>query len=119
MAQRLVRRICESCREPFEPSADEMAFYEEWGGKPKSEFTHGVGCNFCSHTGYVDRVGVYELLKVTPAIKQLIVEHAPRDVIWQQAIDEGMSTLRDEALRLVEDDVTTVSDVLRSVYIST
>ena len=118
MAQRLVRRICEACREPFEPPADELAFYEEWGGKPKSEFTHGVGCNFCAHTGYVDRVGVYELLKVTPAIKQLIVEHAPRDVIWQQSIDDGMSTLRDEALRLIEEDVTTVSDILRSVYIS-
>jgi type IV pilus assembly protein PilB len=119
VAQRLVRRICEACREPVEPPSDELAFYEEWGGKPKNEFTHGAGCNFCSHTGYVDRVGVYELLKVTPGIKQLIVEHAPRDVIWQQAIDEGMSTLRDEALRLVEEDVTTISDVLRSVYIST
>jgi type IV pilus assembly protein PilB len=118
MAQRLVRRICEACREPYKPSSDELAFYEEWGGKPKSDFTHGAGCNFCAQTGYVDRVGVYELLKVTPAIKQLIVEHAPRDVIWQQAIDEGMSTLRDEALRLVEEDVTTTSDVLRSVYIS-
>src|SRR5713101_803166 len=105
MAQRLVRRICESCREPFEPSTDELAFYEEWGGKPKTDFTHGVGCNFCAGTGYVDRVGVYELLKVTPAIKQLIVDHAPRDVIWQCAIDEGMTTLRDEALRVIEENV--------------
>jgi type IV pilus assembly protein PilB len=118
VAQRLVRRICDSCREPFEPSSDELAFYEEWGGKPKTRFTHGVGCNFCAGTGYVDRVGVYELLKVTPAIKQLIVDHAPRDVIWQCALDEGMTTLRDEALRLIEEDVTTISDVLRSVYIS-
>jgi type IV pilus assembly protein PilB len=118
MAQRLVRRICEACREPYEPMSDEIAFYEEWGGKPKTDFTHGAGCNFCAHTGYVDRIGVYELLKVTPTIKQLIVEHAPRDVIWQQAIDEGMTTLRDEALRLIEEDLTTISDVLRSVYIS-
>jgi type IV pilus assembly protein PilB len=118
MAQRLVRRICEACREPYEPMSDELAFYEEWGGKPKDDFTHGAGCNFCAHTGYVDRIGVYELLRVTPAIKQLIVEHAPRDVIWQQAIDDGMTTLRDEALRLIEEDLTTISDVLRSVYIS-
>jgi type IV pilus assembly protein PilB len=118
VAQRLVRRICESCREPFEPTADELAMYEEWGGKPKNDFTHGVGCNFCAGTGYVDRVGVYELLKITPAIKQLIVDHAPRDVIHQCAIDEGMTTLREEALRVIEEDVTTISDVLRSVYIS-
>jgi type IV pilus assembly protein PilB len=118
VAQRLVRRICEACREPYEPTTDEMAFYEEWGGKPKTDFTHGAGCNFCAHTGYVDRVGVYELLKVSPGIKQLIVEHAPRDVIYECAIDEGMATLRDEALRAVEEGVTTISDVLRSVYIS-
>jgi type IV pilus assembly protein PilB len=118
VAQRLVRRICEACREPYQPTEDELAFYEEWGGKPKTDFTHGAGCNFCAHTGYVDRVGVYELLKVTPTIKQLIVDHAPRDIVWQAAIDEGMSTLRDEALRVVEEDVTTISDVLRSVYIS-
>jgi type IV pilus assembly protein PilB len=118
MAQRLVRRICESCREPYEPSAEELAFYHEWGGKPKSDFTHGAGCNFCAHTGYVDRVGVYELLSVTPEIKQLIVDHASRDLIFESAVSGGMTTLREEALRAIQEDVTTISDVLRSVYIS-
>src|SRR5262249_21850221 len=66
VAQRLVRRICEACKAEYQPTADELAFYEEWGGKPKTDFAHGAGCNFCAHTGYVDRVGVYELLRVSP-----------------------------------------------------
>src|SRR3954452_23743853 len=64
VGQRLLRRICTSCREEYTPNEDEMAFYQELtdgqGGKRK--FMHGVGCNFCSDTGYRDRIGIYELL---------------------------------------------------------
>jgi type IV pilus assembly protein PilB len=118
VAQRLVRRICNACREEYEPSPDELAFYEQWGGKPKDVFTHGVGCNFCSQTGYVERVGVYELLRVSPAMKQLIVDRATHDELRELAISEGMRTLRDEALRVIEEDNTTIGEVLRSVYIA-
>jgi type IV pilus assembly protein PilB len=118
VAQRLVRRICSSCREPYVPSVDERAIYDEWGGKPKDDFTLGAGCNFCAQTGFVDRVGVYELMKVTPAMKQLIVKQGSHDDLRDLAVAEGMRTLRDEALRLIEDDVTTISEILRSVYVS-
>ena len=118
VAQRLVRRICNGCREPYEPTADERAFYEEWGGRHKEEFTHGVGCNFCARTGYVDRVGVYELLRVTEPMKQLIVSHASHNELRELAIREGMRTLRDEALGVIDQDVTTIGEVLRSVYIA-
>jgi type IV pilus assembly protein PilB len=118
IAQRLVRRICSSCREPYEPNDDELAFYEEWGGKPKTDFTRGVGCNFCAHTGFVERVGVYELMKITPDIKHLIVKRSTHDELRELAIAEGMRTLRDEALRVIEEDVTTIGEVLRSVYIA-
>src|SRR4029079_4662373 len=69
VAQRLVRRMCTACREPYDPTADELAFYETWGGKPKETFLHGTGCNFCTHTGYVERVGVYELLHVSGEVR--------------------------------------------------
>jgi type IV pilus assembly protein PilB len=117
VAQRLVRRICDACRQPHLPSDDELAIYEEWGGKPKTGFTQGTGCNFCANTGFADRVGVYELMRVSPAIKQLIVRQGSHDELRDLAISEGMRTLRDEALRLVEEDVTTIGEVLRSVYI--
>jgi type IV pilus assembly protein PilB len=118
VAQRLVRRICDVCREPFVPSVDELAIYEEWGGRPKDDFTHGTGCNICAQTGFVDRVGVYELMRVTPAMKRLIVKQGSHDELSDLAASEGMRTLQDEALRVVEEDVTTIGEVLRSVYVA-
>jgi type IV pilus assembly protein PilB len=117
VAQRLVRRICEACKEPYDPPSDELEIYEQWGGKPKSEFFHGGGCNFCSHTGYVERVGVYELLRASEEIKALIVKQASLEELRAVALDQGMRTLRDEALRVVEEDTTTMTEVLRSIYV--
>ena len=118
VAQRLVRRICTSCKEPYEPTPDELAAYQEWGGPPKAVFFHGAGCRFCAHTGYSDRVGVYELLHVSPRLRQLIVEHAGHDELREVAIAEGMRSLRDEAVRVINDDVTTIAEVIRSIYIA-
>ncbi|MBV9661495.1 MAG: Flp pilus assembly complex ATPase component TadA, partial [Acidimicrobiales bacterium] len=58
VSQRLVRRICRSCMAPYEPTAEELAFYKEGGGEEKEVFYSGTGCNFCSGTGYQDRIGV-------------------------------------------------------------
>jgi type IV pilus assembly protein PilB len=118
LAQRLVRRICNSCREEYELSPEDRAVYEAWGGKPKDVFTHGVGCNFCSHTGYAGRIGVFELLQVSADMKELIVNRASHDELRELAIAGGMRTLRDEAVRAIEEDVTTVPEVIRSVYIA-
>jgi type IV pilus assembly protein PilB len=118
VAQRLVRRICTTCREEYEPEPEELEVYAQWGGKPKDVFTHGVGCNFCSHTGYVERTGVYELLRVSGEMKQLIVNRSSHDEMRDLAIGEGMRTLRDEAVRLIEEDLTTIPEVMRSVYIA-
>jgi type IV pilus assembly protein PilB len=117
VAQRLVRRICVACREPYEPSADELALYEQWGGKPKAVFTRGTGCNFCAQTGYAGRIGVYELLRATEQIKELIVRRAPLEELRAMAVGQGMRTLREEALRIIEEDTTTIAEVLRSIYL--
>lgn len=118
VGQRLVRRICSECRETYKPDADEMSFYKEAGGKPKQTFYRGKGCNFCAQTGYQERIGVYELLRVTDAMKLLVVKEPTHEQIRKQAIKDGMRTLRDEAMRLVSQDVTTISEVLRSIYIA-
>ena len=84
---------------------------------PRREFFHGAGCNFCSDTGYHDRVGVYEVLRITDEMRALIVERAdPRGDARARRSSEGMRTLREEALRLVAEDVTTIPEILRSVY---
>jgi type IV pilus assembly protein PilB len=116
VGQRLVRRICPSCQTAYTPTDDELAFYEESGGPPKTEFTHGTGCNFCGGTGYQDRIGVYELLQMTPEIKRLIVGWATQDELHRMAQKQGMRTLRQEAINLVNLDVTTISEVVRSIY---
>jgi type IV pilus assembly protein PilB len=117
VGQRLLRRICTECIEPYEPSAEDLAFYERMGGKPKETFMHGAGCQFCSGTGYLSRTGVYEVLKVTDEMRDLIVHNASVDEIRHRAIDQGMVPLRDQAIRLVAEDVTTIAEVVRTIYI--
>jgi len=116
VGQRLVRRICPSCKTKYTPTREEMNFYEESGGAQKTEFVQGAGCNFCGHTGYQDRIGVYELLQMTPEIKRLIVGWATQDELRRLAQKQGMRSLREEAIDLVSQDVTTVAEVIRSIY---
>ena len=116
VGQRLVRRICPSCKTRYTPTSEELAFYEESGGEPKSDFYRGAGCNFCGNTGYLDRIGVYELLQMTPEIKRLIVGWATQDELRRLAQKQGMRTLREEAINLVAQDTTTISEVVRSIY---
>jgi len=116
VAQRLVRRICSACKEPYDPSPEELVFFESAGLGDKEVFFHGAGCNFCAQTGYSGRTGVYELLPVTEEIRELVVKQAPHDELRAVAMEQGLSTLRDEGLRLVNDDVTTVAEILRTVF---
>ncbi|MDE3108168.1 MAG: type II/IV secretion system protein [Acidobacteriota bacterium] len=116
VGQRLLRRICPSCKTTYTPTDEEMAFYEETGAPAKDVFYHGAGCNFCSGTGYKERIGVYELLVMTPEIKRLVVGWATQEEIRALAVKQGMRTMRQEAINLVHDDVTTIAEVIRSVY---
>ena len=118
VAQRLVRRICHECRAPYEPTADEIAFYDAARRRAeKHVFYRGEGCNFCSGTGYYERVGVYEVLRITDAHARSSSSRTPVHAQMRElAIEEGMRPLRDEALRLVAEDITTIPEILRSVY---
>jgi type IV pilus assembly protein PilB len=116
VGQRLVRRICPSCKAPHKPNEEELAFYEQNGGPPKDIFFQGEGCNFCSGTGYRERIGVFELLRITPELKRLIVGWATQDELRRLAQQQGMRTLQEEAVGLVARDVTTISEVVRSIY---
>lgn len=116
VGQRLVRRICPSCKTIYVPTEAEMTFYREGGGPEKEVFYCGAGCNFCGDTGYRDRIGVYELLVMTPEIEQLVVEQATQQDLRDQAVKQGMRTLRHEATNLVAQDITTAAEVIRSVH---
>jgi type IV pilus assembly protein PilB len=116
IGQRLVRRTCTSCKVPYTPTADELSFYKDAGGKDKRQFSKGEGCNFCAETGYQDRIGVFEVLRITPEIRRLVVGWATQEELERVAVAQGMRTLQQEAIRLVEDDVTTIDEVVRSIY---
>jgi type IV pilus assembly protein PilB len=116
VGQRLLRRICSHCTEEYALTSDERSFYERIARQPKETFVHGAGCNLCSNTGFLGRTGVYELLSVTDEIRELVVQHAPHEKLRGVAVDQGMRTLLDEAVALVEKDVTTIGEVIRRVY---
>jgi type IV pilus assembly protein PilB len=116
VGQRLVRRTCTECKEPYTPSEEELAFYTRGGGPEKTVFYHGVGCNFCGHTGFKDRIGVYELLAMTPELKRLIVGFATEDELRDLARKQGMRSIQDEAISLIAADKTTSAEVVRSIY---
>jgi type IV pilus assembly protein PilB len=118
LSQRLVRRVCEQCRQPYLPTTDELTFFHESGGvEPAAGFFSGTGCTFCAETGYQDRVGVYELLRMTPAMKRLVAKQPSYDDVRELAAAQGTRTLREEAMRLVTQGVTTIAEVVRSIYL--
>ncbi len=116
LSQRLVRRTCRACAAPYQPTESELAFYADAGGPPKDVFRRGEGCTFCAGTGYQDRIGVYELLPVTPEIRRLVVGWASEEELRDAAISRGMRPLRSEGVSLVARDLTTVSEVMRSIH---
>jgi type IV pilus assembly protein PilB len=118
VGQRLVRKICPHCITQYEPTKEELQFYTRGGGDPdKQRFVHGAGCSFCGNTGYYDRVGIYEVLSVTDELKELIVGGASQAELKKLAIEQGMRTLREQAVQLVTDELTTIAEVLRTVYV--
>ena len=116
VGQRLLRRICPSCKTIYTPTPEELDFYHDAGGTNKTVFYAGSGCNFCSHTGYKDRIGVYELLIMTPELRRLVVGWATQEELRSMAVRQGMRTMRQEAIGLVDQDVTTIEEVIRSMY---
>ena len=114
VAQRLVRRICPKCIEPYEPTEDELVLLglspHEVGDK---KFYKGHGCDECGDTGYKGRKGIYETLKMNDTLREMINQRAPGVVLRQKAIELGMRTLREEGLDGVFNGETTVEEVLK------
>jgi len=115
IAQRLVRRICNQCKEEYVPTSDEAMILEGLKINTNKLFK-GKGCHTCNNTGYKGRVGVYEILPITPAIKELINNNASSDEIRDVAISEGMLTLRSSCARLVIDGTTTLNELIKIAY---
>ena len=117
VSQRLLRKTCDNCKEPYTPGAEELAvFRQHSGGSDKTVFYQGKGCSYCSGTGYRDRIGVYELLRITPEIRRLIVGWATTEELRRLAVAQGMRTMLREAMQMVDDDITTIPEVVRTLF---
>ena len=114
LGQRLLRSICPNCRAPYQPNESVLAQLElskrDMGDR---KFFYGKGCDACNHTGYKGRKGIYELMKITDPLRELINERAPTVVLKQKAIELGMVTLRQDGLRSIFAGDTTIEEVLK------
>jgi type IV pilus assembly protein PilB len=114
LGQRLLRSICSHCRSTYQPNDALLAPLEisrrDIGAK---NFYYGKGCGACNQTGYKGRKGIYELLRITDPLRELINERAPTVVLKQKAIELGMITLRQDGLRSIFAGDTTIEEVLK------
>jgi len=115
MAQRLIRTVCKDCKERYAPSADMLKMFDLEKRK-KITFAKGKGCSYCIGTGYHGRMAVYELMKVSDNIRDLIGRRAPTSEIKEAAVKEGMSTLKQSAIDKVAEGLTTPEEVRRAVF---
>lgn len=115
MAQRLVRVVCQKCKQPYHPSD---AALRASGITPEMEatatFFKGRGCNACNGTGYRGRIGIFELMLMSPKIRELTFNEAPTVQIRRAAVSEGMKTLYMDGLQKVCRGITTLEEVVRT-----
>jgi general secretion pathway protein E/type IV pilus assembly protein PilB len=113
MAQRLIRKVCQKCKQPYTPTDYEMATLKLNPEEMKNAtMIHGTGCNECSRTGYRGRMGIYEIFRVDEEIRRLIYEKVPSNVIRARARELGMRTLREDGVRKIMAGITTPEEVI-------
>jgi type IV pilus assembly protein PilB len=114
LAQRLVRRICTQCKTSYDPAPELLA---QLGVKRESvgdrQFFYGKGCPACTQSGYRGRLGIYEWLRMSEAVRDLVVQRAPTLMIRQKALEQGMRTLRDDGLRSIFDGHTSIEEIIK------
>jgi type II secretory ATPase GspE/PulE/Tfp pilus assembly ATPase PilB-like protein len=124
LAQRLTRRLCANCRKEHVLSRDEFDqmrsdYGDEWFGRAGVEYSESikifkpVGCENCSSTGYRGRMGIHELMEGTPEIKLMIKKQANTEEIFNMALQQGMTTLKQDGIQKVFQGLTDISEVRR------
>ncbi|OGS45658.1 MAG: type II secretion system protein GspE [Elusimicrobia bacterium RIFOXYD2_FULL_34_15] len=120
VAQRLVRVICQHCKESYEVTREVVISTgiseKEIGNTSKIKLYRGKGCNECSNTGYRGRLACYEVMEISDKIRELILDRASTHIVKQSAVENGMVTLRQAALRKVLAGTTTVEEMMRITF---
>ena len=118
LAQRLVRLLCPTCKRPYQPTDEELFASglrpEEFRDRP---YFRNVGCDACNHTGYRGRTAIHELLDMSDSIREMIIERRPGSEIRRQAEKEGLSSLRESAIKKVFSGATTLYEINRVTFV--
>jgi type IV pilus assembly protein PilB len=114
IAQRLVRKICKNCKEPYEPTEEQLL---ELNLKPDDVrgkmFYYGRGCDRCNNTGYKGRIGIFEIMIFNDELRELIMNHASTNVLRNAARKGGMRMLREKGLNAIYNGLTTIEEVVK------
>jgi type IV pilus assembly protein PilB len=117
LAQRLARRLCDNCKEPYQPGESEL-LEAGWPTDEVNEWPtlhRAVGCGACGRTGYRGRFAIHEVLLMTEEIERLIIERRSTEDIKKTAVMQGMATLREDGLRKVGQGITSLEEIFRVV----
>jgi type IV pilus assembly protein PilB len=117
VAQRLARKLCEKCKEPYTPDHTELleAGFLESQLDEIHELYRPVGCQYCSNTGYRGRTGLYEVMPMSEEIERLTVDRASSDAVRAVAIEQGMMELRADGLLKTAKGLTSIEEIARVV----
>ena len=117
IAQRLVRRVCDECKEELAPDSENVRRLKAIGLTPDQlqdgTLWIGSGCPTCYNTGYTDRIGIYEILPIDDVVKEQIVDRKSSTVIKRTSLERGCRTLRMDGAQKVLHGLTTPEEVLR------
>jgi type II secretory ATPase GspE/PulE/Tfp pilus assembly ATPase PilB-like protein len=116
IAQRMIRRICTHCRAPYQPSEEEMLAINSDGEQPAAIYYHGTGCNLCANTGYRGRTGIFEFMVMSEPIRKMLRDRAVASELKAQAVAEGMITMKQDGIRKAKEGITSITEVVRSVF---
>lgn len=114
VAQRLIRKICTKCREPYQPSQDEIELFKSVVGRPLKQLMKGRGCQACQNLTFKGRTGLFEVFPMNARVRGIIRSKANEDVLRDRLIEEGFVTLLRDGLEKCEQGITTVDEVLRN-----
>lgn len=116
LSQRLLRKVCEHCRQPYAPTKSETDFYTKEKGSPPLALAHGTKCDFCRETRYSGRVGTYELLEMNDAVREILLTN-PSEVEFSARLkDQDFKSMQQAGLELVDSGVTSIREYIRTVY---
>lgn len=123
VAQRLVRKICRNCTESYAISPETTRLItaqlaltgDAHIKKIPTNLYRGKGCKICGNSGFQGQIGIYEVLKITEGIRDLVLKQSPGSVIRKKAIEEGMEAMFEDGLQKVEQGITTIEEVIRVV----